>query len=154
MQVAGGVLVAFVACATVVAAAIARGSLFGVPSGGFVAAWVVMCLVLFGVALALRELWTRRRRFAEWPQLQHLAQRVAATVAVVGYVAAAVLLLWHPECADSRCYDPAGLASESADEALCVMRDAYLRCGWCAHSLCDDAGSGVPFFSRARALRR
>ena len=120
-QVAGGVFVTVVACATVVAAAIARGSLFGVTTGSFVAAWVVMCLVLFALALAFRELWLRRSRFAEWPALRRRAQPVAGALAVAGYIATAVLLQWHPECVDPRCTDPTGIdteIAEAADESL------------------------------------
>lgn len=104
-------------CATVVAAAIARGSLGGIDSGSYVAAWVIVSFVLLALALGLREVWSRRLLDGRMA-LQRAVPGVVASFAVVGYVTAAALLLWHSACDKPSCLDPSDAPAESRDEAL------------------------------------
>ena len=81
------------------------------------AAWVIVSFVLLALALGLREV--RSRRLLEGrTALQRAVPGIVAFFAIVGYVTAAALLLWHSACDKPSCLDPSAASAESRDEAL------------------------------------
>lgn len=110
---------------TVVAAAVARGTLRGAVTEAAQASWVVMCVALLAAALGLREAWARRGRIVRWACVRRGAPAAATSVALAGYVAVASLLLrYSSSCGASGegCrVDPADLSTTNAvtaNEAL------------------------------------